>query len=96
MTIDRTADAMFRNYDEARHWVQDADLRETTLVLEDRFDDELVATARINGAHDRYKVEITNHEGERSTNETVVDATEVAEMIGGWDVAGRTDTDTGN
>ena len=87
--IDRTADAMFRNYDEAKLWVEDADLQSTTLVLEDYFDGEHIATARISGSADRYSVEITNHEGDETTSTTVVDGVEVAEMMGGWKVVGR-------
>lgn len=87
---------MFRNYDEARNWVDDADLHSTTLVLEDHFDGEHIATARVSGGSGKYTVTITNHEGEDSITESVVDATEVAEMMGGWRVAGRdlhTDTE---
>ena len=81
-------DSLFRNYDEARHWVQDADLRSQPIVLADHFDGEHVQTAVITGGHDRYDVHIKSHE-EGGTSRTTVDATEVAEMMGGWTVAGR-------
>ena len=35
-------DSLFRNYDEARHWVQDADLRSQPIVLADHFGCERV------------------------------------------------------
>lgn len=87
--VDRTADGMFRNYDEARNWVEDADLRSQPVVLEDHYKDEHVATCRVTGGNDRYTLEITNHEGADTTRTSVVDGTEVAEMMGGWKVAGR-------
>jgi len=87
--IDRSADAMFRNYDEAKTWVEDADLQSTTLVLEDHYKGEHIATAQINGSADTYRVTITNHEGNDTTAESVADGIQVAEMMGGWTVAGR-------
>jgi len=87
--ITKTPDALFRNYDEAREWVDTADLFKYPIVLEDWFDKNHIATARIMGYGGQYTVEITNHEGKDSVSETEVDATEVAEMMGGWTVVGR-------
>jgi len=87
--IEDSADVMFQSYDEARRWVTDADLVNKPVVLEDWFDGEHIATTKVQGSNDRYALEITNHEGKDTTSETVVDATEVAEMMGGWTVAGR-------
>ena len=94
--IKRTADVMFQNYDEAKLWVENADLWNYPLVLEDHFDGEHVATAKIKDSHDSYRVEITNHEGQETTSQQTVDHIEVAEMMGGWCVAGRLlEPDTG-
>jgi hypothetical protein len=96
--VERHPDEMFRNFDEAKGWVDSADLWDYPVILEDHLDGEHIATARVQGANGVYSLEITNHEGSDSTIEKTVGSIEVAEMMGGWKVAGRerhTETDGG-